>query len=239
MSSISNTSQISSVIANTSDLPTEELEYSLSMGDEHLSTILETKLDKVIKSSVKNLVPIPSKCEVTSVNDRIEEADFDLEEEIHLVENFFDSQIEETDLFLSTDDLMPRGIENNDYDSEEDINFLEEFLSDDTLPLPENKSSNFDHHDNPSFLRPPLEPLDVEIFSDFELDMGVLTAKMVEDISEHQVLMPKVLPSQPILCSNIDTLLPFSSKNEDKVFKLAILSYLLVSHRDKITFDFS
>ncbi|GKB22417.1 hypothetical protein Tco_0861818 [Tanacetum coccineum] len=36
-----------------------------------------------------------------------------------------------------------------------------------------------------------------------------------------------------------DTLLPFSSKNEDKVFKPGILSYLLVSHQDKITSDFS
>ncbi|GJS73490.1 hypothetical protein Tco_0706331 [Tanacetum coccineum] len=36
-----------------------------------------------------------------------------------------------------------------------------------------------------------------------------------------------------------DTLLPFSSENEDKVFKPGILSYLLVSHRDKITSEFS
>ncbi|GJV66126.1 hypothetical protein Tco_1476954 [Tanacetum coccineum] len=36
-----------------------------------------------------------------------------------------------------------------------------------------------------------------------------------------------------------DTLLLFSSENEDKVFKSGILSYLLVSHRDKITSDFS
>ncbi|GKB12206.1 hypothetical protein Tco_0846129, partial [Tanacetum coccineum] len=36
-----------------------------------------------------------------------------------------------------------------------------------------------------------------------------------------------------------DTLLPFSSENEDKVYKPGILSYLLVSHRDKITSDFS
>ncbi|GJU79729.1 hypothetical protein Tco_1282094 [Tanacetum coccineum] len=33
------------------------------MGDEHLDTIPATKLDKVIKSSVENLVPIPSKSE--------------------------------------------------------------------------------------------------------------------------------------------------------------------------------
>ncbi|GJX74872.1 hypothetical protein Tco_0313467 [Tanacetum coccineum] len=36
-----------------------------------------------------------------------------------------------------------------------------------------------------------------------------------------------------------DTLLPFSFENEDKVFNPGILSYLLVSHRDKIIYDFS
>nr|GEX53742.1 hypothetical protein [Tanacetum cinerariifolium] len=89
----------------------------------------------------------------------IEETDFDLEEEIRLVENLLyansssrspeelnaeiadtiieslspfpipvedsDSQMEEIDLFLATDDLMPPGIENEDYDSEGDIHFLE------------------------------------------------------------------------------------------------------------------
>nr|GFD33709.1 hypothetical protein [Tanacetum cinerariifolium] len=33
---------------------------SLSMGDEHLDTIPVTKSDEVIKSSVEDLVPIPS-----------------------------------------------------------------------------------------------------------------------------------------------------------------------------------
>ncbi|GJX11849.1 hypothetical protein Tco_0201708 [Tanacetum coccineum] len=46
--------------AITPDLPTEEPDNSLSMGDEHLSTIPETESDKIIKSSVENLVPIPS-----------------------------------------------------------------------------------------------------------------------------------------------------------------------------------
>ncbi|GKD06147.1 hypothetical protein Tco_1181121 [Tanacetum coccineum] len=44
--------------AITPDLPTKEPEYSLSMGDEHLSTIAETESDEVIKSSVENLVLI-------------------------------------------------------------------------------------------------------------------------------------------------------------------------------------
>nr|GEZ08654.1 hypothetical protein [Tanacetum cinerariifolium] len=120
---------------------------------------------------------------------------------------------------------MPPGIENEDYDSEGDIYFFEELLSNDTLPLLENESSKFDHHDDPSFLRPPSEPPNVEIF----FDTGVLAAKVVEYISEHHMFMPKVLPSQPTLCLILDPLLPFSSENEDKVFKPGILSYLLNS----------
>nr|GEW22279.1 hypothetical protein [Tanacetum cinerariifolium] len=50
-------------IAITPDLSTEELDNSLSMGDEHLDTILATKSDEVIKSSVEDLVPIPSESE--------------------------------------------------------------------------------------------------------------------------------------------------------------------------------
>ncbi|GJT94413.1 hypothetical protein Tco_1089931 [Tanacetum coccineum] len=46
--------------AITPDLPTVEPDNSLSMGDEHLSTILEMESDEIIKSSVENLVPIPS-----------------------------------------------------------------------------------------------------------------------------------------------------------------------------------
>nr|GEX01651.1 hypothetical protein [Tanacetum cinerariifolium] len=203
---------------------------------------------------------------INPIPPRIEKADFDLEEEIRLVENllydnssprpleelnaevadliveFFednDSQMEEIDLFLDMDNLMPLVIETGYYDSKGDIYFLEELLRNDTLSLPENESSNFDHHDDPSFSRPLSEPSDVEVVFNFKPDTGVLTAKVVEDISEHHVLMPKVLPSQPTLCLNIDTLLSFSSKNEDKVFKPGILSYLLVSHWDKTSFDFS
>ncbi|GKD47244.1 hypothetical protein Tco_1271889 [Tanacetum coccineum] len=51
------------IIAITPVLPTEEPDNTLSMRDEHLSTILETKSDELIKSSVENLVPIPSESE--------------------------------------------------------------------------------------------------------------------------------------------------------------------------------
>ncbi|GJV84975.1 reverse transcriptase domain-containing protein [Tanacetum coccineum] len=50
-------------IAITPVLPIEEPDNSLSMGDEHLDTIPATESDKVIKSSVEDLVPIPSESE--------------------------------------------------------------------------------------------------------------------------------------------------------------------------------
>nr|GEV59593.1 agenet-like domain-containing protein [Tanacetum cinerariifolium] len=47
----------------TPSLSTEEPDNSLSMGDEHLDTISATKSDEFIKSSVENLVSIPSESE--------------------------------------------------------------------------------------------------------------------------------------------------------------------------------
>ncbi|GJW49889.1 hypothetical protein Tco_0091240 [Tanacetum coccineum] len=50
-------------IAITPVSSTKEPVNSLSMGDEHLDTIPATESDEVIKSSVENLVPIPSESE--------------------------------------------------------------------------------------------------------------------------------------------------------------------------------
>nr|GEY31282.1 hypothetical protein [Tanacetum cinerariifolium] len=49
--------------AITPVLSTEEIDNSLSMGDKHLDTIPATKSDEVTKSSVEDLVPIPSEFE--------------------------------------------------------------------------------------------------------------------------------------------------------------------------------
>ncbi|GKF07758.1 hypothetical protein Tco_0041982, partial [Tanacetum coccineum] len=50
-------------------LPTREPEDSLLMGDEHLNTSPETESDEIIKSSVENLVLIPSESEDFSDNE--------------------------------------------------------------------------------------------------------------------------------------------------------------------------
>ncbi|GKD79585.1 hypothetical protein Tco_1342206, partial [Tanacetum coccineum] len=148
--------------AITPDLPTEEPDNSLSMGDEHLNTILEMK-----KSSVENLVPIPN-ISITSPKidflpeefageldlidpllpgideDDCDEDDFDeeegeidndifqIEDEI-LREKLLNINLLEVDTFLVLEDLIPPGIE-SDFDSEGDIIFPNDLLNDDPIP---------------------------------------------------------------------------------------------------------
>nr|GEV72239.1 putative ribonuclease H-like domain-containing protein [Tanacetum cinerariifolium] len=266
-------------------LPTEEPEYSLSMGYEHLSTISKTESDEVIKSHSFDVLKNHSEILSDSNNDDTS-SDDDAFEDIEYVEaTLFDSELvnleeendnnptpdrvlkssssflifeksdnslsysenslpefktfsdhteetrsgsttthannslpeydsfcfeiepdqgrltnvvmkdifdnstnvpllEEVDLFLASDNLIPPGIENIDYNSEGDIHFLEELLVDDSIPLAENESSNFDHHDDPSFPRPPPEPPDVEFFFDFEPNSKELISAVMNNIDE-------------------------------------------------------
>nr|GFA35524.1 hypothetical protein [Tanacetum cinerariifolium] len=88
--------------AITPVLSTEEPVNSLSMGDEHLDTIPATESDEVIKSSVEDLVSIPSesegipehKCDVP-FHDNSPPLDISKDQ----IENFFESN----DKFSSTD----------------------------------------------------------------------------------------------------------------------------------------
>nr|GEW90214.1 hypothetical protein [Tanacetum cinerariifolium] len=291
--------------------------YSLSMGDEHLNTILATELDEFIKSCVENLVPNPSEfegesecdmpaneefttfsnvlfdveCEfdsndeqslsdedvpekifsnplfeeeiismkidpyhfddesdlieslldhdsfiipsslkinslldefageltlLKSISSGIDKTDCHPENEIHLtkrllyknssprppeefvsknsdadIESFSpspipikdnDSLMEEIDLLLTLDDLMPSSIKDDDDDSEKDILILEELFDNYPLSLPENKSFHFDI---PLFSRPPAKPPDG--------NTGILNIKMMGDISEQKVPIPKLM----------------------------------------------
>nr|GFD48679.1 hypothetical protein [Tanacetum cinerariifolium] len=63
--SVNSTSQISSIHSVAPILSTREPEHLLSMGYEHPSITHETESDEVTKSNAENLLPIPSKCEVT------------------------------------------------------------------------------------------------------------------------------------------------------------------------------
>nr|GFB02973.1 hypothetical protein [Tanacetum cinerariifolium] len=123
-----------------------------------------------------------------SIPPRIDEADCYPEEEICLIEKLLD----EIDLTLTPDDSMPPGIEDDDYDSEGDILILEELISNDSLLLHENESFHFDI---PSSPRPLAKPPDDD---EVKPNLGILTVKVVGDISEHYVPMP----TQPTHDSN-------------------------------------
>nr|GEY80018.1 hypothetical protein [Tanacetum cinerariifolium] len=158
-----------------------------------------------------------------SIPPRIDEADCDPEEEIRLIEKLLydnssprppeefnsknsdaiiksfspspilvedsDPFMEEIDLFLAPDGSIPPGIDSDYSDSKGDNLFLERLLHDDPIPLLENESFHFDI---PSFPRPPAKPLDDD---EIEPNSGILTLKVVGDISEHYVPVPRLLPT--------------------------------------------
>ncbi|GJV43220.1 hypothetical protein Tco_1427756 [Tanacetum coccineum] len=143
-----------------------------------------------------------------------------------------DSLMEEIDLFLTPDDSMPPGIENDDYDSEGDILFLEELVSNDSPSLPKNESFHFDV---PSSPRPLAKPSDDGIY--FEPDTKLLTAKVVGDISKHYVLMPRLLPTQPTLASNEEKSPHLLSHRGFKAFQLFSKSPMMIYGGDSPILD--
>nr|GEW28680.1 hypothetical protein [Tanacetum cinerariifolium] len=101
------------------------------------------------------------------------------------------SLMEEIDLSFTLDNSMSSGIEEDGYDSERDMLIFEKLLSKDSLSRPENESFHFDIL---SFPHPPAKPPNY--------NSGILNVKVMNDISEHNVPMPKLLPTQPTLISN-------------------------------------
>nr|GFA94022.1 hypothetical protein [Tanacetum cinerariifolium] len=92
-----------------------------------------------------------------------------------------DSLMEEIDLSFTLDYPMPPCIEKDDYDSERDILILKELLSNDTLSLPEIESFHFDI---PLFSHPLAKPPNG--------NTRILNVKMMGDISEQKVPMPRL-----------------------------------------------
>nr|GEY68347.1 hypothetical protein [Tanacetum cinerariifolium] len=234
--------------AITTVLPTKEPEYSLSMGYEHLSTIPKTKSDEVIKSSVKNLVQISSEYEVTSDNEK----DVPMENfKIYSNPLFDDEEINSNKIdlhYFNAESNLIESLSNRDtlFDSSPKFDYLEEF-SGELVPtsIINEERIKREHEEYISLME---KLLTINSFSrlleNFHANTIIETLPTSSNpgIPEHYVLMPNILPTLPTfdpLYPVYDTLLPFSLENEDKVFKPGILSYLLLSHRDKTTFDFS
>ncbi|GJS44654.1 hypothetical protein Tco_0594775 [Tanacetum coccineum] len=210
--------------AITPDLPTEEPDNSLSMGDEHLSTISETESDKVIKSSVEDLVSILSDDDdsfenidyvETSLPDSelviLEEVKDDILCEKLLNINLLIAKIESLndnptpDCVLKSPSSFPIPVEDSDSFFEKSDTSLS--YSDNSLPEFETFSdhtketrsgSTTTHADNS------LPEYDSFLF-EIELDQGELTSVVMEDmLGEPHVHMPNVLPTHPTLMLDSD-----------------------------------
>ncbi|GKE33697.1 hypothetical protein Tco_1453019, partial [Tanacetum coccineum] len=133
--------------AITPDLSIEEPDNSVSMGEEHLSTIPETKSDKVIKSSVENLIPIPRESE--GVFDDTSDVPFCVNSPLLDVLNdhfeiFFDSNNDCT---------------SSDNDSFEDIDYIEASPPEDFLIMGNEELSTIPEKESDEFIKSSVEDL--------------------------------------------------------------------------------
>nr|GFA35431.1 hypothetical protein [Tanacetum cinerariifolium] len=100
-------------ITVTPSLSTEEPDNSLSMKDEHLDTISATKSDEFIKSSVENLISVPSESE--GIPEHMCDVPFhDNSSPLDVSKDQFEDLFDSNDEFSSTDDDS-FSIDNIDY----------------------------------------------------------------------------------------------------------------------------
>ncbi|GJV77322.1 hypothetical protein Tco_1508906 [Tanacetum coccineum] len=151
-------SELPPCVAITPDSPKTN---SLIMEDEHLDTIPETESDELIKSSVEDLVQIPSESEDSFEVDQIDDEVLEntnsippgieylcfnaksdlLESLLHRDTSINDSQKIDSLLDEFTGELtllksIPPGIDDDNLDPEGDILFLESLLYDNSSPRP-------------------------------------------------------------------------------------------------------
>nr|GEW31497.1 hypothetical protein [Tanacetum cinerariifolium] len=134
--------------------------------------------------------------------------------------------MEGIDLSFTLDDPMPSGIKEDDYDSERDIPILKEFLSNDSLSLPENESFHFDI---PSSSRPPAKPPDG--------DSGILNVKVMGDISENKVPMPRLMLTQPTFVPNQEKSPNLLSYQGHEAFQPSIECPMMIYKRNTSILD--
>nr|GEV99975.1 hypothetical protein [Tanacetum cinerariifolium] len=185
----------------------EEPDNSLSMGDEHLDTILEMESDEVIKSSVEDLVPIPSESEeevkddilrekllnihllvakIESLNDNVEASPPD--SKLVSLEEVKDDILREKLLNIH---LLVAKIESlNDNPTLDHISLPKfETFSDHTKETSSGSTTTHADYSLPKY--------DSFLF-EIEPDQGELTSVVMEDnLGEPRVHVPNVLPTHP------------------------------------------
>ncbi|GJR28218.1 hypothetical protein Tco_1104450 [Tanacetum coccineum] len=204
----------------TPDLPIEEPDNSLNMGDEHLNTILETK-----KSSVENLVPIPSEvkvisediCDVPSCDNDNFDAEFGrinslLSRDISITSPKIDFLPEEFVGELDFIDLILSGIDEDNFD-EDDFDKEEGEIDIDIFQIEDEILSEFLIDEVDTFLVSENSiPLGIESDLDSEGDIIFLDDLLNDDpIPEYERFTFDIEPDAPVI-NNFDEL------NEDECF---------------------
>ncbi|GKE24394.1 hypothetical protein Tco_1435906, partial [Tanacetum coccineum] len=180
---LNNMPQISLSVAITPDLPIEEPEDSLIMGDEHLSTIPKKESDELIKFSVEDLVPIPSESEDTSRSDSV--CDLPSCDDFSPINVYKEKSVTFSNpLFDSNDDFTSIDDESlSDEDVSEDnvktysnplFEFNDEYISSDVNPL-------FDEV---------LEDIECKDSYDFNLDESTFLVTPLSDSNKDEFFAP-------------------------------------------------
>nr|GEY47624.1 hypothetical protein [Tanacetum cinerariifolium]GEY57191.1 hypothetical protein [Tanacetum cinerariifolium] len=188
-------------------LSTEEPVDSLIIEDEHLDTISATKSDEVIKSSVKEIVPIPSESEGIS-DDTCDVSFCDNSPPLDVLNDHFKIFFDFNDDCTSSDDYS---FEDIDYVEAwppyyEPVNLeevkdeiLREKLLNVNLLIAKIESLN----DNPTLFRVLKSPSPFPIL--IEPDQGELTSVVMKDnLGEPRVYVPNVLPTHSTLMLDLD-----------------------------------
>nr|GEZ10646.1 hypothetical protein [Tanacetum cinerariifolium] len=169
-------------IAFTPSLSTEEPDNSLSMGDEHLDTIPTMEADEFTKSSVENLVPIPSESEGESecdvpIDPHHFNAETDLIESLlnndssiipsSKIDSLFDEFAGELTLLKS---ISP-GINETDCYPEEETHYIKRLLYDNSSPPPEEFVSANSDTEIKSFSL--MKEIDLSFTPDYPMPPGI------------------------------------------------------------------
>nr|GEW02213.1 hypothetical protein [Tanacetum cinerariifolium] len=190
-----------------------------SLLNQDSSIISSSKIDSLLDEFAGELIFLKS------IPPGIDESDCDPKEEIRLIEKLLYDNLsprppkelnsKNSDAVIESFSPSPIPVEDRE------ILIFEEFLSNDSLSLPENESFHFDI---PSSPRPLAKPSNDD---EIEPDSGSLTVKVVGDISEHYVLMPRLLPTQPTLASNKEKSPHLLSHRGFKAFHLSSKSPMI------------
>nr|GEV72041.1 hypothetical protein [Tanacetum cinerariifolium] len=221
----------------------KEPDHSFSMGYEHFNTTLVTELDEVAESSIKNLVPILRKCEVTSDNGS--ESNEPVKDDSSIFTTF------PNPLFDNKDDVI---VHDDDVPIEESKVHLNPLFNNDSNKLESHVESNdalIDSFKNLEEISGPLMPIHIaeeerirrehaEYISCMEM-LFTINPRPHPTVNANTIV--KFIPSSRILvqdndsqreeidiATNTDELLPLGFENDDSDGEIDVVEELHVDN---------